>query len=101
MLGEPTFESKSLTAWHIVALAQDTAESAPTPAGTGWLVHVAPASMVLMMTGLEKAPKPTAMHCEGDTHEMPVRPSTLEGIIWELQVRPTFVPRRTALVATA
>jgi hypothetical protein len=54
-----------------------------------------------MITGLEKTLKPTAVHCEGDTHEIPVRPLTLDGIAWDDQVRPTFVPRRTALVATA
>jgi hypothetical protein len=44
-----------------------------------------------MITGLEKMPKPTATHCEGEKHEMPVKPLTLAGIAWELQVRPTFV----------
>ncbi|HEY6429351.1 MAG TPA: hypothetical protein VIX84_19175 [Acidimicrobiales bacterium] len=83
-----------------MALAQDTAERAPTPAGTGWLVHVAPASVVVMMTGLEKTPKPTAMHREGDTHEMPVRPSTVDGIAWGFHVRPTFVVCRAASTPT-
>ena len=91
MLGEPVVESKSLTALHDVGLEQETAESVPTFGGTDWLVHVAPASFVVMITGLEKMPKPTAMHWKGDGHEMPVKPLTLDGIAWEFQVRPMLV----------
>jgi len=80
MLGDPVLASKSLTAWQVVALTQETADRAPTPAGSAWLAHETPASELPMITGLEKMPKPTAVHCDGDTHETPVRPLTLLGI---------------------
>lgn len=54
-----------------------------------------------MMTGIEKIPKPTAMHCEGDTHEIPVKPMTLDGIAWEFQDRPTLAVCKTVSTPTA
>ena len=78
MLGEEL--PKSLTARHVVALTHETAVRMPTPAGTDSEVHVAPASTVPMTTGLPKMPNPTAVQSDFVAHEMPLRPSTLEGI---------------------
>jgi hypothetical protein len=45
-------------------------------------------------------PNPTAVHAVGETHEMLVRPLTLAGIDWLLQVRPrSDVCRRASVPA--
>jgi hypothetical protein len=54
-----------------------------------------------MITGIEKMPKPTAMHCVGDGHDMPVTPLTIDGIASEFQLRPTFVVCRMEPTPTA
>jgi hypothetical protein len=83
------------------SLAQETPVRAPTFAGTGWFDQVTPAFVVLMMTGLEKMPNPTAVHAVGETHEMPVRPLTLAGMDWLVQVRPTLVVCKTVSTPAA
>jgi hypothetical protein len=100
-LGAPALASKSLTAKQTDSFAHETPVRAPTFEGTGWLDQVTPAFIVLMMTGLEKMPKPTAVQVDGETHEMPVRPLTLAGMDWLLQVRPTLVVCKTVSTPAA
>ncbi len=71
---------KSLTARHVAVFAHETAVRMPTPIGTVSEVQVVPASTVPMTTGLPKMPNPTAVHADFVAHEMPLRPSTLDGI---------------------
>jgi hypothetical protein len=81
MLGASSSELKSLTAWQVEALTQETAVSSPTPAGMAVsAVQVAPESVVPIMTGLPNIPKPTAVQSEIVGHEIPFRPLTSEGI---------------------
>jgi hypothetical protein len=57
--------------------------------------------VVLITTGVEKMPKPTATHWEGDTQEIPVRPLTVAGMCSLCQVRPTFVVTSTVSTPAA
>ena len=99
MLGEEV--PKSLTAWHTVVLAHETAVRMPTPEGTGSEVQVAPALTVPMMTGLPKMPNPTAMQSESLAHEMALRPATSEGIDCAVQAYPSLTEARTVFTPTA
>ncbi|MGO8827023.1 MAG: hypothetical protein ACLQU9_17540 [Acidimicrobiales bacterium] len=86
MLGESSSESKSLMAWHVEALTQETAVSSPTPGGmVVSAVQVVPASVVPMMAGLPKMPNPTAVQSKDVGHEIPFRPLTSDGIWLALQ----------------
>ena len=71
---------KSLTAWQLAALEQETDVNTPTPAGTLCEVQEDPPSVVLTMTGLPKMPKPTAVQSEGAGQEIPFSPLTPVGI---------------------
>jgi hypothetical protein len=97
----PFVVPKLLPAKQVDSLTHETPVRTPTFDGTGWLDQTTPASVVLMMTGVEKMPKPTAVHVDGKTHEMPVRPLTSAGIDWPFQVRPTLVECKTASIPTA
>jgi hypothetical protein len=86
MLGASSPELKSLTAWQVEALSQETAVSSPTPAGMAVsAVQVVPESDVPIMTGFPNIPKPTAVQTEVVGHEIPFRPLTSEGITSVLQ----------------
>ena len=73
----------------------------PTPEGTGSEVQVAPASVVPMMTGLPKMPKPTAMQSDVLAHEMAVRPATSEGRVCAVHAYPALTEARTEFTPTA
>ena len=73
----------------------------PTPEGTGSEVQVAPALIVPMMTGLPKMPNPTAVQFDVVTHEMPLRPATLAGIVCGLHAYPSLSEASTVLTPTA
>lgn len=72
----------------------------PTPVGTVSVIHVAPALVVPIMTGLLKTPKPTAVQSDVVAHEIPLSPTTLEGIACGLHVRPSLTEKKTELTPT-
>jgi hypothetical protein len=54
-----------------------------------------------MMTGLPKMPNPTAVQFDVVTHEMPLRPATLAGIVCGLHAYPSLSEASTVLTPAA
>ncbi len=51
--------------------------------------------------GTREDPETDGNALRGDTHEIPVKPMTLDGIAWEFQVRPMLAVCKTVLIPTA